>query len=917
MEQPLEPGVTWQPCGDEQAAEALARLTDLAPEAFAGATLVAGACTDLPFYASYRLIDLEVKRDGTPDRAFVLHGPVHTRWLDGTSAPVHEANDDESLELTDESVLDYLRFFLFFVRGDSGAFVLLEDADNITLTGDDGAGAALQGSLAPLAIRDARDDADRWVVDGLVAYEDALFAATFAVAADGEVDMVDDEPLTALDGLSVTEPPSLQPATRRAPLLRDRDVTEAVVAVLLEDAIRERESDVAKRSLLLGHFKSVTQAGAVDQPIERLARLMAGSMPVVIIESDIPFVEEFVAGLVDGSSGQVTGGAIDRAGVVEGDELRCRVDYAGSATKLHLLSFHAYRSLFDAERTAHELALRDAAVLIGCDRTGDVPEPLYRIQDLALRFPRIDRRRFARIFERVFGTTPTSGWDAAGSDWTRYLVPTDFHIPRRLGVAADQALLMLHDRVETRLRQVTPDIGPSLGELHGLGEARQICEDLISDIRAAQAGRIPWAHVDKGVLLVGAPGTGKTTLARAVAKECGIKFVSVSAAAWQSAGALDAHLRAMRASFTEARRFAPAILFLDEIDSIGSRELLGGDHNVIYQTEVINSLLEQIQGILTVDPVIVIAATNYPERVDPALRRAGRLDQVVELPLPNIASLEHIFAYYLKALRADRQVGRDVKTRILAELAFGRTGADVEFFVRGAARRARRVNRKIKQEDLLAEITQRPRRPDSAPRLGPDEMRRVAVHEAGHAVALLTSSTQGNDLTFVTIIPRMDGSLGFVASVPRDGHVLTRRTLIEELETALAGRAAEELVFGAQYIGAGAGGATRSSDLAVATRLATLIVCQSGLGDDNALHWTETPTAAQETQIGALLGRAYGSVLARLQTHRPLLDQIIAVLEEKQELSGTELRRLAGANGAGSAQGADARTLETAAVRVP
>ena len=262
--------------------------------------------------------------------------------------------------------------------------------------------------------------------------------------------------------------------------------------------------------------------------------------------------------------------------MVPGDELRCVVEYESTGTSLHLISFHAYRGLYDAERTAHELALGDAAVLIGCERSADVPEPLRRIADLVLTFPRIDRGRFARIFERVFRAKPTPGWDAPGADWTRYLVPADFHAPRRLDSARTRRWRTSRRRRDSP-QSVTPDIGPRLSELHGLGEARQICEDLVADIRAAQAGRIPWTAVDRGLLLVGAPGTGKTTLARALAKECGIKFVVASAAGWQSAGYLDSHLRAMRADFTEARRYAPAILFIDELDSIGSREQLGGD----------------------------------------------------------------------------------------------------------------------------------------------------------------------------------------------------------------------------------------------------------------------------------------------------------------------------------------------------
>ena len=176
-------------------------------------------------------------------------------------------------------------------------------------------------------------------------------------------------------------------------------------------------------------------------------------------------------------------------------------------------------------------------MLIGCNRAADVPEPLRRIADSILTFPPIDRRRFARIFEGVFDAKPAAGWDAGGADWTHYLVPGDFHMARRLALGPDDALSVLRDRVagpaEPRSRR-TSVRGWTI--CMGIGEARQIAEDLIDDIRAAQAEQIPWSAVDRGLLLIGAPGTGKTTLARAIAKECGVKFVVASAAKWQSAG---------------------------------------------------------------------------------------------------------------------------------------------------------------------------------------------------------------------------------------------------------------------------------------------------------------------------------------------------------------------------------------------
>jgi ATP-dependent Zn protease len=906
-----EPWAVWEPCEGEQGEEALARLVGQLPAFFADSTLISSRRAWLSFYREHRLIELTFVRDRGTERAFVLDGPGGTVWLNGSSEPIHDTNEAESLHLPQVTVADYVRFFFYFLRADAGAFVLIESGDEIGPADDAGnptedqeEALTLEGARAkagPLTMR-GLDAAERWLLDGTVAYGGELYATSIAVEPNGEVEMIDDDPIGALGELVVPQPPSLElearaddssadslgaPGSGSGAPPPDREVTEAVVAVLLEDAMRERNIDTRAGGALLRHFNSHTQA---EQPIDQLTRLVAESKAMVIIESDIPFVEDVVAQLV--APTQTKSGYVLRASAVDGDDLRCQIA-VNDDSELYLLSFHTYRGLFDAERVAHDLALSEAAVLIGCNRAAEVPEPLRRAADLVVTFPRIDRRRFERIFEGVFGVRPTAGWDGESADWTRYLVPGDFHAPRRLALGPDDALVLLRDRVEARMSRVTPDIGLPLARLYGLGEARQIAEDLIEDIRAAQAGQIPWSAVDRGLLLVGAPGTGKTSLARAIAKECGVKFVVGSAMSWQSAGDLHQHLQAMRADFAEARRYAPAILFIDEIDGIGSREQLTGQ-NAVYQTDVINALLEEIQGIDSTDSVIVIAATNYVEKVDPALRRAGRLDQVVEIPLPNVEGLEQIFEAHLSEYQADGGVLADgIDARALAQLAFGLTGADVEFFVRGAARRARREKRPVGQQDLVAEVTRRPRRPDSVPRLSPAEMHRVAVHEAGHTVARLISSTRGEDLTFATIAPRLDGSLGFTAAMPATTRVLTRRTLLEELETVFAGRAAEEVVFGADDVGAGAGGPGSNCDLAVATRLATLIVCQSGLGGDGLLRWTAQATLGQDDKIDELLRGAYQSVRGRLQACRPLLDRIAAALEDKQELSGNELRRLA------------------------
>ena len=368
--------------------------------------------------------------DDVIEHAFVLLGDGESLWLDGSSGPIHEVNDSESLQLRDETVLDYIRFFFYFVRGDGG-FVLIESPSDLDLPSVAAEGDArtdpdvltldqARGSAQALALRTGESPGE-WLADATVAYQGALFVCSVAVRSDGTIEMVDDEPVGLLGEIEAPELASLQLQESTD----DRDVTEAVVAVLLEDALREMNSGPAG-NLLLSHFNSETQAA---RPIEQLTRMMSESEPIVIIESEIPFVEDFVAGLAaPGDAGDF----IIRAGALQTDDSRCEISDVNERCRLYLLSFHTYRNLFDAERIAHELALSQATVLIGCNRASEVPEPLRRAADLTITFPQIDRRLFVRIFERVFGASPAADWNTPGSDWTRYLVPSDFHTPRRL-----------------------------------------------------------------------------------------------------------------------------------------------------------------------------------------------------------------------------------------------------------------------------------------------------------------------------------------------------------------------------------------------------------------------------------------------------------------------------------------------------
>jgi cell division protease FtsH len=898
MEQSLGPNIRWSLCDEAFQSRLAAALISRAPQAFRELELSRCSRARLPFYRHLELVDVQVASEHFSGRAFLLFSEEYCLWLNGTSAPIHQANEVESPVLTSASVLDYVRFFCLFVWGTDGSFNLVEAPDRLTAT----SAAAERLEEARKAVGEcpfaALEEDGGFRVTSAMAYDGTLFKTVFRVTVGGDIQMIDDTSVLSLDGIEYpSNPPLVEepedpvpdaslPATAMESSSRsDRQTTEAMVSVLLIEAT---EAQLAHT--LLQRFNSKSEASGA---ITVLARFATEFTPVIIIESDIPFIEDIVAGIINPDGKLFAYTDIGRAYASPHDDGCCVVNFS-EPKKLHLISFHAYRKLWDVEWTAHRLGLDSVVVLIGCDRLRDVPSDLQQVGDLVLRLPRIDGKLFPRIFKRTFGVAAPASWDGPGADWPRYLRHTDFHAPIRLALSAEETIDYLRGRSQERLAQMSPGESPRLDELHGMGEAREIAEDLIADIAAARSGKIPWSAVDRGFLLVGAPGTGKTTLVRAIARSCDVKFVQASAAQWQSSGSLDSHLRAIRETFNEARRYAPAILFIDEIDSIGSRELVSG-HNALYHTEVINAVLEQMQGMDPEEPVIVIAATNHASKVDPALRRAGRLDQTISIPRPSIAALEQIFRFHLKSYRDDSLVGQDIDELVLAQLAFGLTGADVEFFVRGAARRARKAGRKISQADLTAEVTRRPRQRDGLFRLNADDMRRVAVHEAGHALSSFLSDKDNTPPAYVSIIPRADGSLGFTATVPSDSMLLTRAQINSRLRTMLAGRAAEELVFGSNDVSSGAGGG-ESSDLAVATRLATGAVCTSGLGPKSSLHWTTTPSAEQLPEVDQLLAEAYREILGVLNANRAALERIISELIAEQELTGERIRDLINAD---------------------
>lgn len=551
-----------------------------------------------------------------------------------------------------------------------------------------------------------------------------------------------------------------------------------------------------------------------------------------------------------------------------------------------VLPMNAYPRLADPEKIAHWLAMDNHAGLIACQSLAGLSETIRSTVDVVVTIPRLDNGLFGRLFEAVFGYPPVDR--DTESVWTRFVQIKDLVRIAREGDDPVEACATLRKRVEDRLTRLAPHHGPSLSDLSGLGEAKIRAEMLITDIRAALDGVISWNAVDRGMLLAGPPGCGKTSLARAIAKDCGVHFLECSAAKWQMAGYLNDHLAAMARDFQEARRYSPSIIFIDEMDSIGSRDDFTGS-NASYSVQVVNALLAELQGFSDKEQVFVIGATNHLEKIDPALRRAGRLDRVIEVTLPTIDALEKIFSFYLEKHSIDQSEGSGIVLRPLAEAAFGRSGADVSLTVRGALRRARMSRRTVCQDDLLAELYNRPLQDDLTRPLMGEGLRRVALHEAGHAVLRLTCGGALGEIAYISVIPRPDGSLGFVSLRPNpDASALTRADYFALIDVTLGGRAAEEAFYGPDAVGAGAGGG-ENSDLAKAMDLALDMVCRLGLGKDLKLCWYPTPRKGDERQAEALLAEAYSRAKSIIADNRDLVLRIADLLVEKQELSGKDL----------------------------
>lgn len=388
----------------------------------------------------------------------------------------------------------------------------------------------------------------------------------------------------------------------------------------------------------------------------------------------------------------------------------------------------------------------------------------------------------------------------------------------RKGCNVDAVVEKLAQHTDQPAKNATT--GPMLQDLYGLGDAGNWGRELSIDLADWQAGRIAWSDVDRGILLSGQAGTGKTTFAKALANSCGAHLVLGSIARWQAMGHLGDMLKAMRKAFDKARQNVPAILFLDEIDAVGSRQEFSGD-NAHYANQVVAALLECIDGVEGREGVVIVGACNYPELLDSALVRAGRLDRHIRIPYPDATARQGILRFHLQ------EKLKDTDLTGIVERTSGKTGADLEQIVRAARRRARRERRQLELSDLRKSL------PLQLPIPAP-VIRRSAVHEAGHAIVGLELGFALAGLSVADVFDA-DGSLSLSAGgATFHIEVLTERIRSQFMDSiclSLAGLAAEELAFGQR--GAGGGGEP-GSDLYRATVEAISVEATYGLGSELA-----------------------------------------------------------------------------------
>lgn len=438
-------------------------------------------------------------------------------------------------------------------------------------------------------------------------------------------------------------------------------------------------------------------------------------------------------------------------------------------------------------------------------------------------------------------------------------------------------------------------------DVAGQDEAKDSLREIVDFLHEPKKYTGIGAKLPKGVLLVGPPGTGKTLLAKAVAGEAGVPFFSISGSEFVEmfVGMGAAKVRDL---FRQANEKAPCIVFIDEIDAIGQKRNTGNLGGNDEREQTLNQLLAEMDGFDGQKGVVLLAATNRPESLDPALLRPGRFDRRIPVELPDLQGRKAILQVHAKDVIIDNQIDWDVIARATA----GASGAELANIINEAALRAVREGRRmVLQEDLEESVetviagAQRKNAVISA-----QEKKIVAYHEIGHAL-VATKQSNSAPVTKITIIPRTSGALGYTMQVDEGDRMLMSRTeLLNKIATLTGGRSAEELIFGEDNMTTGA-----SNDIEQATKLARAMITRYGmtddfdmvaletvqnqyLGGDTSLACAQDTASKIDSRVVEIVKAAHQKAYKILKENEAQLHKLAAYLLEKETITGEEFMSL-------------------------
>lgn len=443
--------------------------------------------------------------------------------------------------------------------------------------------------------------------------------------------------------------------------------------------------------------------------------------------------------------------------------------------------------------------------------------------------------------------------------------------------------------------------GVKFSDVAGQDEAKESLVEVVDYLHDPKKYAAIGAKLPKGVLLVGPPGTGKTLLAKAVAGEAGVPFFSISGSEFVEmfVGMGAAKVRDL---FQQANEKAPCIVFIDEIDAIGQKRNTGGMGGNDEREQTLNQLLAEMDGFDGKKGVVLLAATNRPESLDPALLRPGRFDRRVPVELPDLQGRKAILLVHAKDVKIEQKINWDVIARATA----GASGAELANIINEAALRAVRENRKaVTQADLeesVETVIAGAQRKNAV--ISDKEKKIVAYHEIGHAL-IAAKQSHSAPVTKITIVPRTSGALGYTMQVDEGEHMLMSRTeILNKIATLTGGRSAEELIFGEDNMTTGA-----SNDIEQATKLARAMITRYGMTDEFDMVALETVqnqylggdaslTCAADTaskideRVVSIVKSAHEKARQILKENEPQLHKLAAHLLEKETITGEEFMAL-------------------------